>query len=58
MRSVKMSGAHGMLVSSWKHRAMMLLLAMVAGGACWQDWPSARLLARPPHRRARRLVSR
>lgn len=33
MRSVKMGGARGMPVSGWKHRAMTLLLAMLAGGS-------------------------
>jgi hypothetical protein len=33
MRSVKMSGARGMPVNSWKHRAMTVLLAMLAGGS-------------------------
>ena len=51
MRSVKMSGAHGMLVSSWKHRAMMLLLAMVAGGSLLAGLavgPPASAAAAPP----------
>ena len=58
MRSVKMGGARGMPVSGWKHRAMTLLLAMLAGGSVLAGPAAARLPARPPCRQAWRLVSR
>ena len=51
MRSVKMNGAHGMLVSSWKHRATKLLLAMLAGGSLLAGLavgPPASAAAAPP----------
>ena len=65
MRSVKMSGARGMPVNSWKHRAMTLLLAMLAGGsrlaglAAWPACQRGRCVAGPGawcHDECRRTV--